>query len=139
MDTDLIPRDPYVEYAQTTLTEASPERAVVEQPAASFLDNHVGVRHASALFTAGHEAARALVLATLGGRDDVRAELVQSDVHYSNVGFGTVTSEAEPVGDGWSAAGDGQPVELEALVTGRDEAGKTVFTVSERWSLTPSA
>lgn len=144
MDAQSIPHDPFVEHAETRLVELSPAHAVVEQPAATFLDNHVGVRHASALFTAGHEAARALVLGRLG--DDApgaRAELVQSDVRYTNVGFGTVVSDAEPVGEEWetlaATIAAGQPVELLARVTGRNDAGKTVFTVDDRWSVAPAA
>jgi acyl-coenzyme A thioesterase PaaI-like protein len=140
MDERAVPTDPFVEHAETRLVELSPERAVVSQPAASFLDNHVGVRHASALFTAGHEASRALVSGRLPG--GAEAALVQSDVHYTNVGFGTVTSEAEPVGEEWDALpgalASGEPVELSARVTGRDDAGKTVFTVDERWTVGPA-
>jgi hypothetical protein len=144
MPVDLTSKDRFVEYAGTIVAQATPERAVVDQPAADFLDNHVGVRHASALFTAGHEASRALVRMALGdAADAVRAELLESEVSYVNVGFGRIESSAEPAGEGWedarAAIEAGRAVELAVDVTGTDEKGKVVVTVAERWRLAPAS
>ena len=48
MALDVAGHDPYVDHLDTTVIEAGPTRAVVEQPASPILGNHVGVRHASA-------------------------------------------------------------------------------------------
>jgi hypothetical protein len=125
--------DPFVAGAGIATLEADADRAVVQQGAAEVLDNHVGVRHASALFTAGHQAARALLTAALGGR--ARLELLESDVHYVNVGFGLLTSTARPAGGAWPPL-DAPVLELEVDVTTEDEQGKMVAQIAERWRAT---
>ena len=133
---DLTEQDPFAAAAEVRVAEASADRAVVEQPALRHLDNHVGVRHASALFTAGYEAARALVGAAVPGRS-ARAELVESECAYVNVGFGLITTTATPKGDGWDALATGAPAEVEVAVAGVDEAGKTVVELTHRWRVAP--
>src|SRR5947209_19605713 len=92
----LAPHDTFVEYLETRVAESSPERVVVEQPDAPPLGNHVGVRHASALYAGAYEAARALVRATLGdAADSARVALIASDINYSRVGMGDLTVVAE--------------------------------------------
>jgi len=117
-----------VAYAATSLVEVERGRAVVTQPAAAFLDNHVGVRHASALYTAAYEAARALVL---GAEGTSAPRLVEARMDYRNVGFGSITAIAEPAGDGWLAGA----TTVDVAVTASDDAGKTVFSASLRWTL----
>jgi Domain of unknown function (DUF4442) len=125
--------DPFIAGAGITTLEADADHAVVQQGAAEALDNHVGVRHASALFTAGHQASRELLAAVLGVR--ARLELLESDVHYVNVGFGLLTSTARPAGGAWPPL-DGRVLELEVEVTTEDEHGKTVAKIVERWRAT---
>jgi hypothetical protein len=144
MALDLAGHDPYVAHLDTTVIDAAPTRAVVEQPASVCLGNHVGVRHASALYTAGHAAARALLLAALGDRaGSAGLHLVESEIAYVHVGFGLITTTAEPAGGGWDSldadlASD-RVAELEASAAGTDENGKTVVTVSTRWRVEPAA
>jgi len=125
--------DPFVAGAGIATREAGADRAVVQQDAAEVLDNHVGVRHASALFTAGHQASRALLATALG--EDVRKELLESDVQYVNVGFGLLTSTARPAGGAWPPL-DAPVLELEVEVATEDEQGKTVARINERWRAT---
>src|SRR5213080_1835085 len=104
MAADLATTDPYAEHVLSRLVEAGPERAVVEQPPDPEVDNHVKVRHASALYAAAYEAARRLVLAALGERAasaDVR--LADSEIAYKQVGLGVITSTAVPDGPGWDS------------------------------------
>jgi hypothetical protein len=121
--------DPFVGYLDTRVVEATPQRAVVEQPDFKPLGNHVGVRHASALYAAGFEAGRALVLAALGDRaQSVDIELAGSDTNYTFVAMGPLEFVAEPDGDWSDGAG-----ELTTRVTGTDQNGKTVCTLVARW------
>jgi hypothetical protein len=130
--------DPFVDYAATVVREASPHLAVVEQPASRFLDNHVGVRHASALFTAAYEAARGLLAAALGGfADCASVHLVECEVEYVAVAMGAITTTAEPAGDGWSSLADDvvgpSCVDLDVAVVATNDKGRTVLRVTQRW------
>lgn len=141
---DVKGQDRYGEYCRTRVVEVGPERAVVEQPPDQEVDNHVKVRHASALYAAAYEAARQLVVAALGDRaDSVEVGLLDSDIAYSQVGLGVVTSTAEPTGDGWASLAEdvegGRPVELETSVLSTNEDGKTVVKMGARWSVAPAA
>lgn len=144
MAADLATTDPYAGHVLSRVTEATSERAVVEQPMEPEVDNHVKVRHASALYTAAYEAARQLVLAALGERaKSVEVHLADSEIRYTSVGLGLLKSTAEPQGEGWdSLAADleaGKTVELESFVSTDDPEGKTVATLSTRWSISPDA
>lgn len=139
MALDVAGHDPYVDHLDTTVIDAAPTRAVVEQPASACLGNHVGVRHASALYTAGHAAARALVLAALGDRaGSAGLHLVESEIAYVHVGFGLITTTAEPAGGGWDSLDSDGPVDLDVSATGTDENGKTVVTLATRWRVEPA-
>src|SRR5881392_3987667 len=97
MALDLIGNDAYAAYCRATVLEAGPERAAVEQPPEPEVDNHVKVRHASALYTAAYEAARQLVLAALGERaGSAEVRLADSEIRYTAVGLGLLKSTAEP-------------------------------------------
>src|SRR5213080_3819500 len=107
MAADLATTDPYAEHVLSRLVEATPGRAVVEQPMEPEVDNHVKVRHASALYAAAYEAARQLLIAALGDQaDSVEVRLADSEIRYAAVGLGTLTSTAEPQGEGWSSLRD---------------------------------
>lgn len=122
-----LARDPYVEHLETSVVEAGPQQAVVEQPDAPPLSNHVGVRHASALHAAGYEAARALVGKRAGS---ARAELVRSEIAYERPGMGPLTFTAEPEGDDWAGL-----TEVAVKVAGVDENGKRVAALTTVWKI----
>jgi hypothetical protein len=121
----------YAERASAKVLEASPEVAVVEQAAAPELENHVGVRHASALYVGAFEASRALVLEA-AGEHGARLSLEHVEIAYEQMPIGVITSRAERAGEGWEAI-DGNGARLETLVTSTNEAGKTVARLSARW------
>jgi hypothetical protein len=140
MAADLATSDPYSDHVLSRVTEATPARAVVEQPMEPEVDNHVKVRHASALYTAAYEAARQLVLAALGDRAaSVEVRLAGSEIKYTAVGLGLLTSTAEPRGGGWDTLSEdldaGRDAELESFVSTDDPGGKTVATLAARWTI----
>jgi acyl-coenzyme A thioesterase PaaI-like protein len=144
MAVDLTAAEPYSGHLRARVVEASPERAVVEQPADPEVDNHVKVRHASALYTAAHEASRQLLLATLGERaQSVRIGVADSEIAYRSVGLGVLTTTAERSGEGWdSLEADldaGKSVQLENAVVATGEDGKPVITFEARWTVSPAA
>jgi acyl-coenzyme A thioesterase PaaI-like protein len=140
MSADLATKDPYSDHTLSRVLEATPERAVVEQPMEPEVDNHVKVRHASALYAAAYEAARQLVVAALGDRaDSVEVRLADSEIKYAAVGLGTLTSTAEPQGEGWDKLDSGEELELDSLVTTTDPNGKTVTTLTVRWQVLPAS
>jgi acyl-coenzyme A thioesterase PaaI-like protein len=142
MAVDVTARDPYGEHLRVTLVEAGPERAVVEQPADPEVDNHVKVRHASALYTAAYEASRQLLLAALGEHAaSVDLVVADSEIAYKAVGLGVLRSVAEPQGEGWDRLGGrvDSPLELETSVVTSDPGEKAVVTLRLRWSVTPRA
>jgi hypothetical protein len=101
------------------------------------------VRHASALYAAGYEAARALVVAALG--DDAPSRelhLVESTIAYKRVGLGPLTFTAEPAGAEWespaASVDGGTPASLATNVVGLDEDGKEVVSLSLLWSVRPA-
>jgi hypothetical protein len=110
---DLCAPDAFPTHCHTDVTHATPVRAVAVQHASRDLDNHVGVRHASALFTAAYAAARALLDAALrdsappGSTSSDRsvrceARMVNFDISYKGIPQYEIVSEAVPDGDGWS-------------------------------------
>jgi hypothetical protein len=115
---------------------------VVEQRPAPELDNHVGVRHAGALFAVGHAASRALVAAALGQRaESTEVQLLDSEVIYEKAALGSVTATAEPAADDWdsllSRISEGQVAQLPTAVTVRNEDGKTVTSITICWQASP--
>jgi len=135
--------EPFVAHTRASIAEVSATRVVVEQPAAPELDNHVGVRHASALHSAGYEASRALVAAALGEwhrPEDLHLE--ESEISYTAVGLGPLTTTAEPTGEGWDrlpfeSAEDIDGVTLTSAVTTTNQEGKAVAHLRVRWRLAP--
>jgi hypothetical protein len=131
--------DPFIAAAGCELVAAGPDRAVVEQAALAELDNHVGVRHASALHAAGYEASRALVAAALAAAGKAQEmRLVTSEIAYTAVGLGPLQTVAEPDGPGWDDLSRDGEAELPCAVTTRDEAGKTVAELTVTWAVTPT-
>ena len=143
MTTPATDTEPFVAYTRSSVAEVSSTRVVVKQPAAPELDNHVGVRHASALHSAGYEASRALVVAALGERcrpEDLRLE--ESEISYTAVGLGPLTTTAEPTGEEWdrlpvASAGEMDGVTLTSTVTTTNQEGKVVARLRTRWMLAP--
>jgi acyl-coenzyme A thioesterase PaaI-like protein len=131
----LQPHDRFIDWLETRVVESTPAKSVVQQPDAPPLGNHVGVRHASAIYAAAYEASRALVRAALGERaDSAPVALIGTSIAYTRVGMGPLTFVAEPEGDGWDTVADGAG-ELTVSVTGTDQNGKTVASMTARWSV----
>jgi hypothetical protein len=114
--------DPYSERALVQIVEATPTRAVSEQPGVRELDNHLAIRHASALYTAMYAASRALVIAAAGEG----ARLTESVTTYPAVPVGLITSVAE-----W----DGDPGDGRTVVTASNADGRTVGTLAATWAV----
>lgn len=133
-----VESDPYVLRAGAHVAEASAERAVVEQPGLRELDNHLGIRHASALYTAMYAAAQALVRAAAG--DAGRARLTSSVTTYPFVPVGLIRSVAEPAGGDWAALGGelAAAAELRVRVESSNEDGRTVSTLDSSWRVEPA-
>jgi hypothetical protein len=134
-----VETDPYTQRAHSRVVEATPERAVVEQPGLRELDNHLGIRHASALYTTMYAAAQALVRAAVG--ESASARLTASTTTYPYVPVGLITSVAEPAGGDWEAlrGGAASPAELQVRVESANEDGRTVSTLDSTWRVEPLA
>lgn len=140
MSTGVTDTEPFILRTQPRVVDAGPTRAVVEQAAAPELDNHVGVRHASALHAAGYEASRALLAAALGDlAARVEASLAESEISYTAVGLGLLTTTAEPTGEGWGdlagALRSGDSVDLATALATVDEEGKVVARLRTTWTV----
>lgn len=143
MAVETTARDPFVAYCETRIAEATPIRCVVEQPDAPPLTNHVGVRHASVLHAGGYEAARGLAQVALG--DDAaaaRLQLAETQIAYKHVAIGPTVFTAEPAGGDWDSIREklaaGHSARLAAAVTGTDDNGKTVVSLTVVWSVAPA-
>jgi hypothetical protein len=137
--------DPLIEFARCSVVEADETHAVVRQPPASELENHLGARHAGALFTVGYAASRALVAAALGAdAESVNAKMTNGEVVYEKVVAGeAVAATAEPAGDDWPAGlariAEGEPATLQTAVTVRNERDRTVMVMSVGWEVSAAA
>lgn len=136
--------DPFAGFVSTAVVEAAAERAVAEQRPDPGIDNHVGARHAGALFTVGFEASRALVAAALGNSaDSTQVLMVDSEIEYEKVAAGRITATAEPAAEDWASLlaeiSSGRAEQLPTEVKLRDEAGKTVASMRVRWQVSPTA
>lgn len=143
----MLTQDPFVELVGSVVREATPRRAVVEQPPSDELENHAGAFHAAALFNVGYAASRALIEASLGERAaDADASLIESDIAFEKVVMGeAVIATAEPAADGWDALlerlGSGESLVLPTKLTLRNGAGKAVTSMTMSWrvSLPPQS
>lgn len=119
--------------AGTTVVEEAPERAVVVQGDEPALSNHVGVRHASALYLAALEASRRLALATAREqRHDASVELAESDIRYGAVPTGTIVCTAV------RSADPPRPGAVDVHVVAESD-GREVAALSARWTVGPGA
>jgi len=97
--------EPFLRMAGVQLGSCGPDRATVVQPPVPELENHVGVRHASALHAAGYAAARALAEAAIAAAgSSARLRLKQSEIAYKAMGLGSLETVAEPADEEWEAA-----------------------------------
>ena len=129
--------DALIDYLDTRVVDATATAATVEQPDSPPLNNHVGVRHASALYAGGYAAARALVDAALADRREAwEVALAGSSVSYTRVGMGLLTFRASPEGEGWDVLGE-QATRVSAVVSGTDDKGKDVVTGNVSWAVSP--
>lgn len=139
-----IDTEPFALHTCVRILDTSPDRVVVEQPPQRELDNHVGVRHASALHAAACEASRVLVEAALRQRAlSASVHLAESDISYTSVGLGVLTTTAEPSGPGWGSLEteltSGSTLALNCEATTTNEQGKPVIKLKVSWALTPAA
>lgn len=135
--------DRLLEHAASQVLEADSHHAVVEQRPDPGLDNHIGVRHAGALFAVGYEASRALIRAALAeSADSSDVQMVDSDVIYEKPALGSVTATAEPAADDWDAllsrVAGGQSAKLPTSVLLRNEQGATVTSMTVCWQAEPA-
>jgi acyl-coenzyme A thioesterase PaaI-like protein len=143
VDVDLIPRERFGEHVHARLLAAGPERSVVVQPDDPELTNHIGVRHAGALYAGAYEAARSLVLASLGElAAGARLTVAESRIAYEAMGVGAVTSVAAARGEAWKTArqelASGLPVTLDSAVVSTGPGGETVVTLDLTWRVEPA-
>ncbi|MDQ3934945.1 MAG: DUF4442 domain-containing protein [Actinomycetota bacterium] len=143
VDVDLLPRERFAERVHARLVAAGPQRVVVVQPHLPELANHIGVRHAGALYAGAYEAARALVLAALGElASRVRLSVAESRIQYEAMGVGPVTSVAATRGEGWESLHDdaatGRAATLETAVVSTGPGGETVVTLDLTWRVEPA-
>jgi Domain of unknown function (DUF4442) len=129
--------EPFLAMAGVRMADCDSDRAVVIQPPVPELENHVGVRHASALHAAGYAAGLALAEAAVAGLDrDVRLRLQGSEIAYKAMGLGELETVAEPAG-GWGAQLEqlraGSPVELACTATTTNAEGKAVAELTLTW------
>jgi len=143
MDTGAGAGDGFVEASAVELTECRADRVVAAQQPLPELENHVGVRHASALHAAGFAASRALIETALAGCGPLALRLLDSEIAYQAMGQGPLLTVAEPAGEEWGAAAGrlraGEPVELTCAVRTDDEAGRRVVSLQLRWAVGPAA
>jgi len=117
------------ERAGTRVVEASPLQAVVVQGNEPALANHVGVRHASALYLATLEASRQLAVAVAGERGAGNAvDLVESDIRYGAVPTGTIVCTAAPLQESLAAGA----VQVRVVA---ETAGRVVARMTARWRI----
>ena len=126
---------PFLPITGVRVVEAGPERAIVEHSPAPELYNHVGVWHASALYTGAHEAACALVRAALGEAAERCAvgAVAESKTDYKHFPVGPITTVATRGDGGWDAldgaAAGGGPADVAVAVVSTNEDGRVVMTV----------
>lgn len=133
--------EPYARHVRARVVEASLERAVTEQANLVELGNHMAIRHAGAIYSAAHEASRALVAAATGGLADVvDVAPDRSEIDFTAVATGSITSVAEPVGPGWAdlAHGAEAPLSLEASVSSTNDEGEPVARLTSTWRVSPA-
>lgn len=128
--------DPYAGLAGVQIVDVDATRAVVLQLPLPVLDNHIGVRHASALYSAAWAASHALVRAALAGRAD--AVLTDSEIRYERVPLGSITTVAEPAGGDWDVVGEADGVLMATAISTNDD-GKAVATLGTTWRVGPPA
>ena len=144
MGTGATDTEPFLATAGVRMADCDSDRAVVVQPPVPELENHVGVRHASALHAAGYAAGLGLVEAAVAGLEvDVELRLGASEIAYKAMGLGELETVAEPTGGGWETQLDqlraGSPVELACTATTTNAEGKAVAELTLTWLAAPAA
>jgi Domain of unknown function (DUF4442) len=138
----IVSEDPFAPSGSSNVLEADASHAVAEQRPAPELDNHIGARHAGALYAVGYAASRAMVVAALGQRSGpLGLRLIDSEVVYEKAATGAITAIAEPGSGDWEAllsrASRSEKTQLPTSVTLRNEDGQTVTTMSVLWQVAP--
>jgi len=112
--------------AHTGLLTLSAQEVVTRQQDHPDLSNHVGVRHASALYLGALEASRQLVVAI---SRDSHPVLREAEISYGSVPAGVLDFRATPAGD---AGAEALTVEVVATSLGRPVATLTATWAVER-------
>jgi hypothetical protein len=143
MGTGATDTEPFLVTAGVRMADCDSDRAVVLQPLVPELENHVGVRHASALHAAGYAAGLALVEAAVAELDgSVELRLQGSEIAYKAMGLGELETVAEPSAGGWETQLEqlraGSSVELACTATTTNAEGKAVAELTLSWIATPA-
>lgn len=136
-------QDTFGDRVRAVPIEQSAERVTVSQGDHPELQNHVGVRHASALFAGAYEASRLLIAGALAASavpGDMR--LVESHVDYTNLPMGEILTTAEPSGEAWlwmaAELSAGQAVSLAVSAVSRVAGVHPVATLHTTWHVWPT-
>lgn len=143
MGTGVTDSEPFLATAGVRMADCDSARAVVLQPPVPELENHVGVRHASALHAAGYAAGLALVKTAVAALEgDVQLRLQGSEIAYRAMGLGELVTVAEPAAGGWHSQlrqlRAGRPVELACTATTTNAEGKAVAELTLTWLASPA-
>jgi len=143
MGTGATDMEPFLASAGVRMADCDSGRAVVLQPPVPELENHVGVRHASALHAAGYAAGQALVEAAVAElEEDVELRLQGSEIAYKAMGLGELETVAEPAGGGWEGELEqlraGSSVELTCTAATTNAEGKAVAELTLTWLAAPA-
>ncbi len=135
--------DTFGERAGVLVLEQTAALVTVTQGDRPELQNHVGVRHASALFAGAYDAVRLLVHEAVAQTHiTANIKLAQAHIEYTNLPMGEILTTAEPTGEAWSKLADelatGRPVSLEASAISRIAGAGPVATLHTTWHVCPS-
>jgi acyl-coenzyme A thioesterase PaaI-like protein len=132
---------PFNRHLGLEILEVGAGSAVVRMPDREELANHVGTRHAAALFAAGEAASGATVAGLLASRfgadlGSVTAVATGADIRYARPAKGTITARGKLEGDGPSLLEElesNRRAEFAVEVGLADERGRAVAEMVVQW------
>ena len=132
---------PFAKHAGVTLMMLEDGHAIAELPQTDASINHIQTQHAGAMFTLGEAASgAALAGAFLPVLMSVRPVAAGARIAYERIARGTITAEARTSEPGEALRAkleaDGKAV-FDVDVTLRDEADRTVATMTVAWHVSP--
>ena len=130
---------PFIRHVGLELQQVEPGRAVVLLPDEEHLANHVGSRHAGALFTAGETASGGAFVGAVAERlAELRPLVRGASITYTKVARGPITATGtldRPVDELLAAVeGDGA-VDFAIDVHLTDESGDLVARMNVEWNV----